>query len=97
MAKILPHLQQEADLVVIDGPPLRESPGGMKLAAAVDGVVLVVRRGATLEEVQHAEALLATAKAPIVGSVFDPSRAPRRWSLRRLRRSEPQRRRRRSS
>jgi Mrp family chromosome partitioning ATPase len=97
MAKILAQLQQEADLIVVDGPPLRESPGGMKLAAAVDGVVLVLQRGTPLAALQQAQAMLATAKAPIVGVVFDPSRAPRRWPLRGRRQGKSSGRRRRSS
>jgi Mrp family chromosome partitioning ATPase len=79
MGKILAYLQQEADLVVVDGPSLGNSPGGLKLAALVDGVILVVRRGTLLSRVQQTRDLLATAKAPIVGLVFDPSRLPRWW------------------
>ena len=43
--EVLANLQQEADLLVIDAPPLLASPGGIKLAAVVDGVVLLVPRG----------------------------------------------------
>ncbi len=44
-----PNLQQEADLLVIDGPALLHSPGGMKLAAVVDGVVLARVTGNDLD------------------------------------------------
>jgi succinoglycan biosynthesis transport protein ExoP len=79
MAKLLAQLQQEADLVVVDGPPLLQSPGAMKLAAAVDAVILVVRRGTTLDDLRQARDRLDMAKAPIVGYVFDPTRQPSRW------------------
>ena len=45
MARSSQNLQQEADLLVIDAPPLLAGPGGIKLAAVVDGVVLLVPRG----------------------------------------------------
>jgi Mrp family chromosome partitioning ATPase len=97
MAKVLGQLQQEADLVFVDGPPLRESPGGMKLAAAVDGVVLVVRRGTTLDQLRQTQTLLARAQAPIVGFVFDRSRPASRWRPWRRWPDKSQGRRRRSS
>jgi Mrp family chromosome partitioning ATPase len=79
IAKVLAQLQQEADFIVVDGPPLLESSGGMKLAAAVDGVVLVVRRGTAVNRLRHACALLAMANAPIVGVVFERARLGSRW------------------
>jgi Mrp family chromosome partitioning ATPase len=91
LAKVLVQLQQEADLVFVEGPGLQERPGGLKLAAAVDGVVLVVRRGTKLEELRQTTSRLAAARAPIVGVVFDRSPAAGRWWRRR---STPQRRRR---
>lgn len=95
MAKVLVQLQQETDLVFVDGPALRESPGGIKLAAAVDGVILVVPRGTKVDQLRQAGALLATARAPIVGVVFGRSRSAGWWRpSRRPRRREPERRRR---
>jgi Mrp family chromosome partitioning ATPase/capsular polysaccharide biosynthesis protein len=90
MGKILAHLQQEADLVLVDGPSLGDSPGSLKLAALVDGVILVVRRGTPLRRVRQTRDLLATAKTPIVGFVYDPSRPPRRWPPRRAQRARRQ-------
>ena len=78
MAKVLANLQQEADLLVIDAPPLLASPGGMKLAAVVDGVVLLVPRGTTGQQMRETRRLLTLAKVPLVGYVFDPSRASSR-------------------
>jgi Mrp family chromosome partitioning ATPase len=78
MAKVLANLQQEADLLVIDAPPLLASPGGMKLAAVVDGVVLLVPRGATVQQMRETRRLLTLAKVPLIGYVFDPSRASSR-------------------
>jgi Mrp family chromosome partitioning ATPase len=92
LAKVLVQLQQEADLVFVDGPALRERPGGLKLAAAVDGVILVVHRGTRLEDLQWASSMLSAAGVPVVGIVFDRSRVTRRWwrsepAVPRLRRS----------
>ncbi len=90
LAKILVQLQQEADLVFVDGPALRERPGGVKLAAAVDGVVLIVPRGTRLEHLQRVSAMLAAARTPIAGVLFDRSPAASWWR----RRQAPVRRRR---
>jgi Mrp family chromosome partitioning ATPase len=97
MPKVLAQLQQEADLLFVDGPPVRVSPGAMKLAASVDGVILVVPRGATLEELRQTQAMLATAKAPIVGFVFDRSRRFGRWHRSKRRSGKPERGRRQAS
>jgi Mrp family chromosome partitioning ATPase len=86
MAKLFAQLQQEADLIIVDGPPMLQNPEAAKLAAAVDGVVLVVRRGTTLQRLRHTRGLLDMAKAPVVGYVFDRSRRPIRWLPRRKRR-----------
>jgi len=95
VAKVLVQLQQEADLIFVDGPALWDSPGGVKVAAAVDGVILVLPRGTKLEQVHQTRALLATARAPIIGIVFDSShsRSPwrqfQRWLSERRRPSQP--------
>ena len=85
LAKVLVQIQQEADLVFVDGPALRERPGGLKLAAAADGVLLVVPRGTRLEELRQTSSRLAAARTPIVGVVFDPAPVTTRWWRRRQR------------
>jgi Mrp family chromosome partitioning ATPase len=79
MAKLLARLLEEADLIVLDGPPLLRAPAGSRLAADADGVVLVVNRGTKFEDVRQAAGLLHLAKAPFLGYVFDRSRRPSRW------------------
>jgi tyrosine-protein kinase Etk/Wzc len=79
LPKLLSRLQQEADLIVLDGPPLLLAPAAMKLTVIVDGIVLIVARGSALNDVRQACALLAMAKAPVMGYVFDRSRPARRW------------------
>jgi Mrp family chromosome partitioning ATPase/capsular polysaccharide biosynthesis protein len=83
LAKLLARLMQEADLIVLDGPPLLRVPASSKLAADADRVVLVVRRGTTFEDLRKATGLIRLAKAPFVGYVFDRSRPPRSWWPRR--------------
>jgi Mrp family chromosome partitioning ATPase len=79
MAKLLARLLQEADLIVLNGPPLLRAPAAARLAADADGIVLVVARGTTFEDLRKTTALLQLAKAPFVGYVFDRSRRPSRW------------------
>ena len=79
MAKLLARLLQEADLVVLDGAPLLRAPAAARLAADVDGVVLVVARGTTVEDLRKATGLIHLAKTPFVGYVFGRSRRPSRW------------------
>jgi polysaccharide biosynthesis transport protein len=79
LAKLLARLLQEADLIVLDGPPLLRVPVGSRLAAVADGVVLVVGRGTTSEDLRKATGLLHLAKPPFVGYVFDQSRPLRPW------------------
>jgi Mrp family chromosome partitioning ATPase len=89
MAKLLARLLQEADLIVLDGPPMLRAPAAPRLAADVDGVVLVVARGTTFEDLRRTTDLLRLAKTPFIGYIFDPSRRPSRW--RPWRRSAPAR------
>jgi Mrp family chromosome partitioning ATPase len=81
MAKLLARLLQEADLIVLNGPPLLLAPAAPRLAADVDGVVLVVARGTTLEDLRRTTDLLRLAKTPFIGYIFDRSRRPGRWRL----------------
>jgi Mrp family chromosome partitioning ATPase len=70
---------QEADLIVLDGPPLLRVPASSKLAADADRVVLVVGRGTNLGDLRKATGLIRLAKAAFVGYVFDRSRPLRSW------------------
>jgi Mrp family chromosome partitioning ATPase len=79
MAKLVARLLQEADLIVLNGPPLLRAPAAARLAADADGVVVVVARGTIFEDLRKTAGLLHLAKAPFVGYVFDRSRRPSRW------------------
>jgi Mrp family chromosome partitioning ATPase len=73
LSKLLARLLQESDLVFLDGPPLLQAPDAMRLAAGVDGVVLVVGRRTPVASLREASRLLATAGATVLGYVFDPT------------------------
>jgi Mrp family chromosome partitioning ATPase len=79
LAKLLARLLQEADLIVLNGPPLLEAPAAARLAADADGVVLVVPRGTKVEDLRRATELIDLAKTALAGYVFDRSGAPGRW------------------
>jgi Mrp family chromosome partitioning ATPase/capsular polysaccharide biosynthesis protein len=78
LSKLLDRLLQESDLVLLDGPPLLQTPDAMRLAAAVDGVVLVVPRRTSMQSLHDATRLLDTAGAVVLGYVFDPT-VQTRW------------------
>jgi capsular exopolysaccharide synthesis family protein len=71
-ASVIPQLCEEADVVIIDAPPLLGSTDAAILAPLVDGVVLVVRgrqtRGEALREAQDTLALL---RASLLGIVVN--------------------------
>jgi Mrp family chromosome partitioning ATPase len=79
LAKLLARLLQEADLIVLNGPPLLEAPAATRLAADADAVVLVVPRGTKVEDLRRATELIDLAKTALAGYVFDRSGAPGRW------------------
>jgi len=63
------------DWVVIDGPPVLESPEAAALAVAADGVVLVVQAGRTKRPVLSRSAdLLRKAGARVIGTVLNRRR-----------------------
>lgn len=60
------------DWVILDGPPVLESPDSASLAGQVDGVVLVVQAGRTKRPVlTRAADLLRKAGARVLGSVLN--------------------------
>lgn len=79
MGKLLARLLQEADLIVLDGPPLLEAPAATRLAADADSIVLVVPRGTKVEDLRGTTELIDLAKTTVAGYIFDRSRAPGRW------------------
>ncbi len=75
MDHILESLEKEADVVILDGPPVLVADAGI-LASKVDGVLLVFRHGFTRREVaRNATERLTRLGVRILGVVFN--RIPR--------------------
>lgn len=72
MKQVLDNLQEIADVIICDSPPVLEAVDASVLAHQVDGVVLVIRAKRTrLDAAQQAIADLQQVKANILGSVFN--------------------------
>jgi Mrp family chromosome partitioning ATPase len=59
------------DLVLIDTPPVLAAPEATDIAAEADGIILVVRRGTALSDIEDACDRLTMAGTPIIGYVFN--------------------------
>jgi len=71
MKALLDQLVAEADLVLLDAPPVIVVTDAVVLASRVDGVLLVVSAGQTRREhAQRARDLLAKVNARLVGAVL---------------------------
>lgn len=76
MADLLSRLQSEADVVLIDAPPVLPVADATVLGALADGVVLVAREGRTRQEqVERAIEALRRVEARLVGTVLNADRA----------------------
>jgi len=76
MGEILELLKHEADMVVIDSPPLLGVADASTLAARVDGVLLVVDAGRTRAgALHHAAEILRRANATVWGVMLNKLRA----------------------
>lgn len=72
MDKLLAQLREEADIILLDAPPVIAVTDAAILATKVDGVLLVVSAGQTKREhAQRAKALLEKVNARIVGAVLN--------------------------
>jgi tyrosine-protein kinase len=72
MKKLLAGLSQEADLVIIDSPPVLAVADATILAAGVDGVLLVLRAGHTGgRSARHAVEALRQARTQLLGAVLN--------------------------
>lgn len=74
--RALPELAASRDLVVVDAPPILAVAETVDLAAMADGVILVVRPGTPLAELEAARSQIELSGAVILGYVYN--RAP--WS-----------------
>jgi len=71
-AEVLSSLQQNADVVLVDAPPVLPVTDAMVLSGRVDATVLVALAGVTTrQEVTRAVELLTQVGAPIVGAVLN--------------------------
>ena len=71
MVEVIAALVSQADLVVINAPPVLAVTDAALLASQVDGTLLVIRAGSTQREhVQQAKALLEKVNARLIGAVL---------------------------
>jgi capsular exopolysaccharide synthesis family protein len=72
LTKILGDMSDEADFVLMDSSPILLIPDNLYMAAAADGIVLVVAVGQTRpRDLLRTKALLERAGTPIVGVVLN--------------------------
>lgn len=69
--KALVGLRERNDLILIDTPPVLAVADTLSMAAHVDGVVLVIREGTSVDTVADARARLELVGARILGYVFN--------------------------
>ena len=67
-------LREQAELVVIDAPPVLASADALAITGKVDGAVLVVENGTPLHLIEDAGGRIATVGTPILGYVFNRAR-----------------------
>ena len=72
LARIVSDMSDDADYVLLDSSPILLIPDNLYIAAAADGIVLVVGVGTTrLRDLMRAKQLLERAGTPIVGLVLN--------------------------
>jgi protein-tyrosine kinase len=62
-------------LVIIDTPPVMFASETADIAAEVDGVVLVVREGSPLRDLEDARSRIELSGTPIIGYIFNKASA----------------------
>lgn len=72
MGEVIEHLADQADVVILDSPPVLAVTDAAVLSQRVDGVLLVLEAGGTGErEARRALAELAQVDAPVLGVVLN--------------------------
>lgn len=71
VADLVADLADRAGLVVFETSPLQAAPETQVVCAAVDSVILVVRRGTRRKQLRVAQEMLAAVDAPLAGVVID--------------------------
>jgi Mrp family chromosome partitioning ATPase len=75
MRQLLDSVEPGFDWIIMDGPPVLESPDSASLATAADGVVMVVQAGRTKRPVlSRSVELLRKAGARVLGTVLNRRR-----------------------
>jgi Mrp family chromosome partitioning ATPase len=69
--RILQRMRDHADLVIIDSPPLLAVSDTLAIAREVDGIVLVVDQGMSLDALAEARRRLDFVVTPVLGYVFN--------------------------
>ncbi len=72
------QVKADADLVVVDAPPILAVAETSAIAAQVDGIVLVVTRGTRLRRLEEVRNRLEFVGTPLIGYVFNRSRSGKR-------------------
>lgn len=71
MGNLIARMGEEADLVLLDAPPVLEATDAVELAPQVDGVLLTVRAGETRrEDAQRAKEQLEKVGARVLGAAL---------------------------
>ena len=77
--RILLRLRAEADIIIISGAPVHQSPGALFWGRSADGTLMVVEAGSTnVDRVQEALRSLSFAGARVIGTVLSSRRRLRR-------------------
>jgi Mrp family chromosome partitioning ATPase len=72
MDAVFEKLQEEADIVIFDSPPILAAADGQVLASKMDGVLYVMQLGRIPRSaLQRAMELLQQANAHVIGTVFN--------------------------
>jgi Mrp family chromosome partitioning ATPase/capsular polysaccharide biosynthesis protein len=72
MAEVLQQLREEADIVILDGPPALGMSDVVSLSGSVDGLVVVTRLGSVRRPVlDELRRVLATVRCPLIGYVVN--------------------------
>ncbi|MBA2528489.1 MAG: AAA family ATPase [Euzebyales bacterium] len=71
--KALGRVQEQAELVIVDSPPLLSVADASAIASQVDGIVIVVTRGTPLRQLEEVRERLQFIGTPVLGYVFNRS------------------------
>jgi Mrp family chromosome partitioning ATPase len=69
--RAMSRLKREADLVIVDAPPILAVSDTSAIAAQSDGIVMVVRNGTAIHQLEAARDRLAFIGVPVLGYVFN--------------------------